>query len=67
MPAASENYTPQRFRTAAPYYVRCRLGYPKAFIRKVIELVGLAPADAVFDLACGPGIRVASICPELRC
>jgi cyclopropane fatty-acyl-phospholipid synthase-like methyltransferase len=49
---------------AAPYYVRCRLGHPKAFIRKIIELVGLAPGDAVFDLGCGPGTPAIPVASE---
>jgi cyclopropane fatty-acyl-phospholipid synthase-like methyltransferase len=44
--------------------VRYRLGHPKAFIRKIIELVGLAPGDAVFDLGCGPGTPAIPVASE---
>lgn len=69
-----ETYDPRRFRTAAPYYARYRLGYPPELIAKVIELVGLERGDPVLDLGCGPGtlavpfaaagMRVTAIDPE---
>jgi ubiquinone/menaquinone biosynthesis C-methylase UbiE len=49
-------FEPRRFRTAAPYYARYRLGYPDALIARVASLVGLARGDAVMDLGCGPGL-----------
>lgn len=55
MSEAAQSYDPSRFRSTVPFYGRYRLGYPKALIDWVIELVGLKVGDAVMDLGCGPG------------
>lgn len=55
MPDPPASFDPRRFRTAAPYYARYRLGYPDALIRKVLELTGTKAGDAMLDLGCGPG------------
>ena len=74
MPEVPASYDPRRFRTAAPYYARYRLGYPDTLIRKVLELTQTSPGAAALDLGCGPGtltiplaragLRVTAIDPE---
>ncbi|HEV7960519.1 MAG TPA: class I SAM-dependent methyltransferase, partial [Rhizomicrobium sp.] len=49
-------YEPRRFKSAAPFYERYRLGYPGRLIRRVIALAGLSPGDPVLDLGTGPGL-----------
>lgn len=49
-------YEPRRFKSAAPFYERYRLGYPDRLIQRVIALAGLAPDDPVLDLGTGPGL-----------
>ena len=48
-------YEPHRFRTAAQYYVRGRLNYPRELIELVAQRVRLGRHDRVLDLGCGPG------------
>ncbi len=57
-------YEPRRFKSAAPYYERYRLGYPARLIRRVIGLAGLAPGDAVLDLGTGPGLLAVPFAKE---
>jgi ubiquinone/menaquinone biosynthesis C-methylase UbiE len=49
-------YEPHRFKSAAPFYERYRLGYPERLIRRLIALAGLRPGDPVLDLGTGPGL-----------
>ncbi len=56
MSPAAPPFEPRRFRTAAPYYARYRLGYPQELIARVGALAGLVQGDAVMDLGCGPGL-----------
>ena len=49
-------YEPRRFKSAAPFYERYRLGYPDRLIRRVIALAGLGSGDPVLDLGTGPGL-----------
>lgn len=49
-------YEPRRFKSAAPFYERYRLGYPQRLIWRVIALAGLRPGDPVLDLGTGPGL-----------
>jgi ubiquinone/menaquinone biosynthesis C-methylase UbiE len=43
------------FRTAAPYYLRYRPGYPPELIAKLAQVAGLDRESRVLDLGCGPG------------
>ena len=50
-------YEPRRFKSAAPFYERYRLGYPDRLIRRVIALAGLSPGDPVsYRFNTGAGI-----------
>lgn len=49
-------HEPRRFRSAAAFYERHRLAYPDRLIRRVADLLGLKPGDAVLDLGCGTGM-----------
>lgn len=43
------------FRTAAPYYLRYRPGYPPDLIAQLAQAAGLDRKSRVLDLGCGPG------------
>jgi SAM-dependent methyltransferase len=55
MAAAPLPFKPRRFRSAAPHYRAGRTPYPPLLLRRVVELVRLAPTDRLLDLGCGPG------------
>ena len=44
------------FADTVAYYDRYRLDYPARLIKRVADLAGLAPGDAVLDLGCGTGM-----------
>jgi ubiquinone/menaquinone biosynthesis C-methylase UbiE len=46
---------PRPFRTAAPYYLRYRPGYPPELIAQLARRAGLDRDSRVLDLGCGPG------------
>lgn len=50
------SHEPRRFQSATAYYQRYRLAYPDRLIRRVADLLGLQPGDAVLDLGCGTGM-----------
>jgi trans-aconitate methyltransferase len=51
----AQPYDPERYRSAAAHYERGRVPYAPALIRRVADVVGLAPRHRVLDLGCGPG------------
>ncbi len=55
-PEAAAAPDPQRFQGTVAFYERYRLTYPHRLIRRVAELSGLKPGDAVLDLGCGTGM-----------
>jgi SAM-dependent methyltransferase len=54
---------PNRFQTAAHYYLRGRPHYATALIHRVVQLCGLDRAHQVLDLGCGPGQLALAIAP----
>jgi SAM-dependent methyltransferase len=54
---------PNRFQTAAHYYLRGRPPYAAALIRRVVQLCGLDPTHRVLDLGCGPGQLALAFAP----
>jgi ubiquinone/menaquinone biosynthesis C-methylase UbiE len=56
MKSVAQNATEEHpFRGVAPVYERFRLAWPERLVRRVADLAGLAPGDAVLDLGSGPG------------
>jgi SAM-dependent methyltransferase len=48
-------FQPDRFRSAAPHYLRGRTAYADALIHDVALLCGLDGTGRLLDLGCGPG------------
>jgi SAM-dependent methyltransferase len=61
--AASVEFQPRRFRTAAKHYLAGRTPYAPRLITLVAELVGVGTEDRVLDLGCGPGMLAGAFAP----
>ncbi|MDR2862271.1 MAG: methyltransferase domain-containing protein [Puniceicoccales bacterium] len=57
-------FEPNRFQSAARYYVPGRLNYPASLIQRVAERTGLTAQERVLDLGCGPGFLAAAFAPH---
>lgn len=52
---STPTYSPELFRGTAEYYTRFRPRYPPVLLDAIGRAVGLDPAGALLDLACGTG------------